>query len=1559
MRAADPGSGPEGSFPYPSNQRRTYSSTSISSDGRAVLYYRLPEEPPETLGGIGYISGLGNPQGVALPPCTPAQPPTVGCASEEEVVARMTAILQAQAQQPGSECHFENFRVEGNYAEPFESISRAVWPLSSDGTISYLERHLAVTIVCPTIGHTATQTYPIFKRQSFTCERGYAAATAIYSSGPQNWTERWTDKLLCSDWQQSSRTISTPFRQVQSCPANPHPCIPATGDKVRYEKDFNFAGRAFERSYHSLRQLGSAAMPAGWSHTFEQRFIQITDTDYAYINGHGELESVFRFATGTGSEASSLKPSKYRLYRSSGVLSLRGDDGEIIRFSSSGLVLLSMENPSDPQSNIYVSYGASGRISTVSDASGRTMHFSYLRGILAGITLPDGMFVQYGLDAAGNLASVSMGGFTRQYHYSVPGLLTGITDENGHLYASFSYDASERVKSSHLNSDGLPTERTTLTYTSGSVVEVETDGSGSRTYNINNDLFRSISSIAGDAGTSTTNYLFGTSFPFSTFDRKGTMTRYDYNSSRIGGVTFAVGMAVEQSQVYQYDSNNRVTRVTRRSGSGAAAQVVASTHRAYNSTGALVALCDVDPSVSGASAYVCGSAQNAPNGVRQISFVRCSSTDVAAEVCPMVDLLLSADGPRTDVPDVTAYFYYQVDDADCAISPPNCSYRKGDLWKVVNALGHVTETLSYDRLGRVLSVRDANDVVTDYAYDYQGRVTRVVVRGSGGSPDEETALEYWPTGSLKRVTAADGSFSAYIYDGAHRLKQISDGLGNHVVYSRDVAGNVTSQTTYDPLGTLSTTVTRQYNSLSQLWKEKGAAGTEAVTTTFGYDENGNQTLIAAPLGRTSSKLYDELNRLKQITDPGSGVTLFAYDANDNLTSVTDPRGNATSYTYNGFGDLTLQISPDTGATINTRDSAGNLSMSTDARGVQSLHIHDALNRLTQITYPDHEVVHTYDSCPNGIGRLCGMIDASGTTSYAYDAHGRVTSKAMTINTSTGVLSKSVDYGYTNGKLTSLRMPVGHTVLYTRDANGRIVAVDLQWAWGGGGYVIPILSNVQYDADGAIRGWTWANGTQTVREYDLDGRIQTLNSAGGSQYGYDDASRITSMTALPGNSSPSWSYGYDASDRLASASRTGLDRTYGYDANGNRLSVGGTQSQTHTIDPASNRLLGVSGSLNRSYGFDAAGNVTSDGPASSSYDGAGRLVQRGLTGYHYNGLGERVLKTLWPGNEIAYFYDEAGHPLEVCSVNLYLPVYEGCNEWETQQFIWLDDIPVAAIVKAVFYNWEGYIDHTYLEMLNIHTDHLNTPRALTLRDPGSTPVWRWQSDPFGVGAADGNVAAAHYASQGYESESYIFDLRFPGQVYDAEYALHYNYFRDYDPATGRYVQSDPIGLAGGLNTYGYVGGNPISWVDPLGLDAIYLNYDYYAVNTGLGFHAPLGHAGVVSVDPATGKTRYYEFGRYTDKECGNVRRRPVPDLKMGPNGLPTQQSLDALYKYASKHYGKDSHVSATYYRDSDYQATIEYAERFSRDHGCYSILGNNCKTFASDAAKACQENAQCK
>jgi RHS repeat-associated protein len=125
---------------------------------------------------------------------------------------------------------------------------------------------------------------------------------------------------------------------------------------------------------------------------------------------------------------------------------------------------------------------------------------------------------------------------------------------------------------------------------------------------------------------------------------------------------------------------------------------------------------------------------------------------------------------------------------------------------------------------------------------------------------------------------------------------------------------------------------------------------------------------------------------------------------------------------------------------------------------------------------------------------------------------------------------------------------------------------------------------------------------------------------------------------------------------------------------------------------------------------------------------------------------------------------------------------------------MDDMPVAVVEGSTL---------RYIE-----TDHLNTPRALI--DPArNLPVWRWDLQVSAFGE--------HAANEDPDGDATLvkFNLRFPGQYLDAETGLHYNYFRDYEPGTGRYVESDPIGLRGGLATFGYALSSPLSWKDQSG------------------------------------------------------------------------------------------------------------------------------------------------
>ncbi|MES1263539.1 MAG: hypothetical protein ABUL69_04230, partial [Peristeroidobacter soli] len=454
--------------------------------------------------------------------------------------------------------------------------------------------------------------------------------------------------------------------------------------------------------------------------------------------------------------------------------------------------------------------------------------------------------------------------------------------------------------------------------------------------------------------------------------------------------------------------------------------------------------------------------------------------------------LYTADGPRTDVTDVATYTYYTC------TTGSQC----GQIQTITNALGHVTTINTYDARGQATQVTDANGLVTTLGYDSRMRLKDRCV-GSylpGCSGGELTHFDYWPTGLLKKATDPSGAYIEYTYDAAHRLTQIKDGALNKIVYTLDPMGNRIAENAYDPSNALRRTHTRVFNTLNQLWKDVGAAGTTNVTTTFGYDANGNHTTTSAPLSRNSSSLYDELNRVKQITDPLSGITQFGYDANDNVTSVTDPRLLATSYTYNGFGDLTSQTSPDTGFTTNTYDSAGNLDTTTDARGAVADYGYDVANRVTSVSFTlggvtDQTITYGYDAGTNQKGQLTSATDANHSLAWTYNPQGRITGKGQTV----GGVTLAMGYGYNAaGQLQSTVLPSGSTISFGYNTNGQVTSLALNGS-------TTILSAITYDPFGPITSWTWGNGSSANRAFDTDGKFTQVDNASGASlknYSYD-------------------------------------------------------------------------------------------------------------------------------------------------------------------------------------------------------------------------------------------------------------------------------------------------------------------------------------------------------------------------------------------------------------------------------------------------------------------------
>ena len=721
------------------------------------------------------------------------------------------------------------------------------------------------------------------------------------------------------------------------------------------------------------------------------------------------------------------------------------------------------------------------------------------------------------------------------------------------------------------------------------------------------------------------------------------------------------------------------------------------------------------------------------------------------------------------------------------------------------------------------------------------------------------------------------------------------------------------------------------------------AQTQTPATSYEYDTNGNLTQIVDPLGHVTKYTYDKQNRVssEQLPAPRSGasspIVNYAYDGLDQLTGVKDPRNLTTTYTVDGLGNQSVLTSPDTGTANKTYDAAGNLLTITDARGKLTKFAYDVLNRVKSITYASGTASSfEYDGGANGtqldIGQLTRITDESGTTRFSYDESGRVTQIATAISgTGSPAHNYTVAIGYghagdgsANGKRNKLVYPGGNTVTYSYDSAGRVSGLTLSTATGTD---IPLLANIHYTPFGAVSGWTWGNSTATVpnvyqKSFDLDGRLTSYPLGVLGVKGlvrtlkYDAAGRITAMvhtgSADVTAAAFDQTFDYDNQDRLSRYVAATSTQTYDYDNNGNRIQASfGSATYTNGIASTSNRMTSATGPQSpKAYRYDAAGNITGDGSTAYTYSDRGRLSSvtnaGGTTSYLYNAFGQRVRKSgpasVVTTGSIDYVYDDQG---------LLIAEY-GADGTMIEQTVYLGRTPVAVLS----YNGYGSSAPTKTtSVYYVYADHLDTPRVIT-RAQDDKIAWRWdETDPFGLQKPNENPSNLN---------NFTYNLRLPGQYYDQESGLHYNYYRDYDPAQGRYIQSDPIGLKGGINTYGYVGGNPASYSDALGL----------LVTAVLDRSA--GTITVTDNDTGRSVTASAFTGGNTNPDSGwNVREIAAPDgdYYITPNVNPTAGHEDWFSLLQKK-----NRIDDTFY-DHGFRRSGARLHWGSQSFGCVTVDKN--------------------
>jgi len=1227
-----------------------------------------------------------------------------------------------------------------------------------------------------------------------------------------------------------------------------NPCAADFGNKEYREGDFAWDGFDFRRAYNSIADFPlSSGFGNNWSHTFSDRLMFDNAGNATYwIRPDGYVERLYVVESGkqvyyspNTPNLALTKPVRGAQDPADGVWRLSAPGQKVTWFDAKGRLL----RKQIAGTKVDLAYCGGTELGTddcpspdlirrATNSRGRTLEFTYtvVPGVtqearLVSIKADGAVAMQYRYDAQGRMTAAwhdGVEGAGRRYLYGesaqlcrnasggtiagcdpskFPNHMTGVEDESATRFATYSYDDKGRATiSEHAGGAG----RVSVDYLSATQSKATLASGAIKTFGYTNEELKKISSasVSGGTGTSTQTTQVG-------YDNRwrvaynsvvgGARTEFGYTgpnlSSRKEGLSEAGG-ATAVTRTTQFDWNTAYNEPSEQRVLNSSGAAVAKRKWTYNDRGQPLVSTEVDP---------------ATNEERSTTIAYCEQADVTAGDCPMIGLVRSVDGPRTDVADVTRYEYYPVDAAGCAATPQaDCAYRKGDLWMITDALGRSTEMLRYDSAGRLLSSKDINGVVSDNEFSTRGWLLATKVRGADDNSETDDRIsrfDYWPTGQLKKSTLPDGASLTFTYDAAQRLTDVTDNDGNTIHYTLDNEGNRTQEDTKTSTGTLKRTLSRVYNTLGQLQANKDASQNATV---YRYDGRGNQDRTTDALGRITDQTYDPLNRLVRTLQDVGGLnveTKFEYDPLDRVAKVTDPKGLDTVYAYNGFGDRTRLTSPDTGITHFTYNPAGKVATRQDANDPEPhRYTYDALGRPKAVFYTAAgaaDVEYDYDTvnsaCATGetfaVGRVSAMRSDGTEIKYCYDRFGQVVRKVQTF----AGKSLTLRYAYTvAGHLYAVTYPDGTTVDYVRDTQARIKEVGVR---PDGGPRATLLSNATYVPFGPVTGWTYGNGRVLSRTYDLDYRAKTIldNASGGLSlgYGYNAVGEVTELNDGL-NSAAQAKYDYDPLGRLA-VTRDGSANpveTYSYDETGNRKSVvHGGITEAYVYPSVSHRLSSVGGV---SRGYDAVGNTVNVGGTAREFvynanDRLGQFKQSGVVqaSYRYNALGERVVTTDVTTSPVDTYtlYDEVGN---------WVGDYDATGAAK-QQAVWLGDAPVGLLQSATAGS----------KLYYVQSDRLGTPRTVVepVRD---VSVWSWDAKSEAFGNSSVNQ------DPDLDGSSFSMALRFPGQRFDSATGLAYNYFRDYDPSVGRYFQADPLGLDGGAALYAYAQSNPLRFIDPQGL-----------------------------------------------------------------------------------------------------------------------------------------------
>ena len=761
-------------------------------------------------------------------------------------------------------------------------------------------------------------------------------------------------------------------------------------------------------------------------------------------------------------------------------------------------------------------------------------------------------------------------------------------------------------------------------------------------------------------------------------------------------------------------------------------------------------------------------------------------------------------------------------------------------------LGTNERKYSYDKVGNLISATDKRGNSLQAAYDAMNRPV-AAVNAVGGLSRTRYNGQGLPIGQ----TDADGRGETAEFDNFLRLVRQVDGLGNRTEYSYEIADGTSGGlpgSLQEPTEVRYPTFTKRvrFDALEQPTSETllnpNPLGTEGLVSGRTYDARGLVKTETDANGKTSKFEYDELGRLTVREDSLGNKTLASYDARGNLLTITDPKGNVTRFEYDRNDRVAKEILPLGQATTYTYDPAGNVETRTDASGRKLAHVYDAVDRIKESRLYDaggqlqRTTLLSWDTEDNLIGwtdtdatRPAGQQTSSGVLTYD-EAHRKRSENVTVPDPAGGAYTLRYSYEYTlEGLKRRLTWPDGTAIDYDYSAHGELQSVtipgegsinvtDFKWLApskltlpGGGAKEksydgLLNLQTLKVKNPGQQTVLDVANSYGKLQELKTSQRTDTVGAASSnrdSSFVYDDEGRLKEAQTSGSFGNEVEAFTLDAAGNRIAHSR--VSGAWSYDAN-NRLKTRGTGANATTYD------------------YDDAGNLTRKTEAGGKvteyrYDGLNRLVEvRNGAGhlvsrYGYDPLDRRIWKE--------QYRDASGSVLAPAQRSYYLYADEGLIAEARQPITLAGETASAAGAPqlASQYGPEPDADfttgHLFVKTANsngqsvvayFHHDHIGTPVQAT--DRGGNVVWAAHFNVFGQAQITTPMATI-------DKPTITTALRLPGQVEDAETGLHYNYRRYYDPATGRYITVDPVGLDGGTNRYRYADADPANLTDPTG------------------------------------------------------------------------------------------------------------------------------------------------